>query len=499
MSSRQVAFSAGVSSGRWLQGCVVGMSILIGAAVGAESGATAMALLASGVPLLLVLSIPWLASLSIFSALVFRLAAPGVSGPIALVPDILVLVVCGRVLADVALGRGRPLPPGMRRMVWPLVGFLGLSLASTIASGDGLAVWSHAMRQFLRFPVWALALSKVDLEARDAKRLITVLLIVSLIQFPLALVQFFHPAAGATLQGVRFYQGDNVSGTFGFGGSSSTMIFLVLCSAIWLSLVFARVVPAWLLWFLAPLLVLPMALGSAASYVLFLPLAVFALMFEAVAHRRLRLNGAGLVGGVVLLIVSIWAAAHFALAPGFAGSKQQSGTALFSTSYLSRYVSESGGSSQPGSRLGFLRFAIGSDLRAGSSGIALGHGPSLAVLDPSGPSKLAGEPGDHSVLATRSVQSLQRLVIGFGFVAPGLFLLILFLPALGLGRMATADPTTRAVLSALSVAAIICAVAGAYNAPWTDPGVSAAFWALVVAGNTLAVHAEADPDVGEAA
>ena len=36
-------------------------------------------------------------------------------------------------------------------------------------------------------------------------------------------------------------------------------------------------------------------------------------------------------------------------------------------------------------------------------------------------------------------------------------------------------------LLALPLATLIYALAGVYNAPWSDPGVSAAFWALVVA------------------
>jgi hypothetical protein len=482
MLSRQVGLPAGATSARWLLGITLGASLLFGSVIGAESGVAMLAVGAAAIPLLLALSIPSLAALSILAALVFRLAAPAAHGPAALVPDILVMAVCGRVLADLALGQGRPLPTGMRRILWPLAAFIGLTLASTVSSGDSLAVWAHAMRQFLRFPIWALALSRTNLNARDAKRLVGVLLAVSLIQFPLALHQFIHPVASTVLQGVRFYKGDNVSGTFGFGGSSTAMIFLVICSAIWLSLVFARVVRAWLLWCLAPLLVLPMALGSAVSYVFFLPLAVLVLLFQGVVSRRIRLSAAGMTGGALLLIISIWAAGHFALAPGFAGSKQQSGTALFSESYLTRYFSETGGSSQPGSRLGFLRFAVGSDLRAGWVGEALGHGPSLAVLDQTGPSKLQGELGNHSALATMSVQSLQRLLIGFGFIAPGLFLLILLLPPLGLRHATPADPFGRGLFSALPVAAVVCAVASVYNAPWSDPGVSAAFWTLVVAG-----------------
>jgi 4-amino-4-deoxy-L-arabinose transferase-like glycosyltransferase len=72
-------------------------------------------------------------------------------------------------------------------------------------------------------------------------------------------------------------------------------------------------------------------------------------------------------------------------------------------------------------------------------------------------------------------------LIGFGFVVPGVFLLMILLPVAGLRRARSPDAVIRAVLLALPVAALIYALAGVYNAPWSDPGVSAAFWALAVA------------------
>jgi hypothetical protein len=494
IQARQVAAHGGFAFERWILPAMVGTAVALGAIIGTESGWALLAGGACAVPLLFTISISWLASLSVVAALAFRLAAPAAIGPVALIPDALVIVLFARILADLALGRGQPLPPGMKRMLWPLAGFLGLTLASAVANGDSLLLWGQSMRQFLRFPIWALVLSMTGLGVRDARRLVNVLLAMSLLQFPLVLYQVAHPASGAGVPGAHFFQGDNISGTFGFGGSSSAMIFLVICSVIWLPLVFERVVSAWLLWILAPFLILPMAMGSAVSYVLFLPLGILGLIIRALSSRRFRLTGAGLLTAGLLLAVSVWAAGALALAPGFAGSDQPSGTAVLSQAYLSRYISESGGSSQPGSRLGFFRFAIGSDLRAGGTGITLGHGPGLAILDRSGPGKLEGELGDHSALATRSVQSLQRLLIGFGFVAPGLFLLIIVLPVLGVRRARARDPMIRALLSAMPVAALVYILAGVYNAPWSDPGVSAAFWTLVVASYSGVLEAESLPD-----
>jgi hypothetical protein len=493
IQARQVASRGGFASERWILPAMMGTALVLGATIGAESGWALLAGGACAVPLLFTISISWLASLSVVAALAFRLGAPAAIGPVAFIPDALVIVLLARILADLALGRGQPLPPGMKRMLWPLAGFLGLTLASAVANGDSFLLWGQSMRQFVRFPIWALFLSTTGLGARDAKRLVKVLLAMSLLQLPLVLYQFAHPASGAAVPGAHFFQGDNVSGTFGFGGSSSAMIFLVICAVIWLPLVFERVVSAWLLWILAPFLILPMAMGSAVSYVLFLPLGILGLIIQALSSRRFRLTGAGVLAAGLLLAVSVWAAGALALAPGFAGSDQPAGTAVLSQSYLSRYLSESG-SSQPGSRLGFLRFAIGSDLRAGGTGITFGHGPGLAILDRSGPSKLEGELGDHSALATRSVQSLQRLLIGFGFVAPGLFLLMIVLPVLGVRRARSRDPLIRALLSAMPVAALVYLLAGVYNAPWSDPGVSAAFWTLVVASHAGVLTAESGPD-----
>jgi hypothetical protein len=476
---------------RGLVWAALGVALGLGWVISTHPAKAPLAIGLSALPLLIVLPLADLAVLSVVVALAFRLLAPSGTGAVALAPDVLALLVVGRAVADAGVRGGRTLPPGVRRMLWAVGVLACLALASAVVNGGGLMTWGQSMRQFVRFPLWGAALLTAGLTWREARKLVKALLVVSLVQFPLSLLQYLHPRAGTVIPGVHFFQGDNVSGTFGFGGSSTEMIFLVVCAVVWLQLVFARVLPAWILWGLGPLLVVPMSLGSAASFVLFLPMAIFGIVVQLMAVRRSRLSVAGLTSAVVLLSVTLWAAAHFAIAPGFAGGGQPSGSALLSQSYLSRYFSESTSGTDPGSRLGFLKFAVEADLHEGWQGVLTGRGPALSILSPGSESALEGEPGDHSAIATRSVQSFQRLVLGYGFVAPGLFLLVVLLPVVPLIRRRSSDRVGAAVVAALPVAAVVYLAAGIYNAPWSDPGLSAAFWSLVVAAN-VATQAPAE-------
>jgi hypothetical protein len=473
----------GDGGARGMVWAALGVALGLGWVISTHPAKAPLAIGLSVMPLLVVLPLADLCVLSVVAALVFRLVAPTATGPVALAPDFLALLVVGRSVADAAVGGGRALPMGMRRMLWAVAALACLALGSSIVNGGGLMAWGQSMRQFIRFPLWGAALLVAGLTWPDARKLVKALLAVSILQFPLSLAQYLHPRAGSVVPGVHFFQGDNVSGTFGFGGSSTEMIFLVICAVVWLQLVFARVLPAWILWGLGPLLVVPMSLGSAASFVLFLPMAIFGILVQLMAVRRSRLSAAGLASAVLLLSVTLWAAAHFAIAPGFAGKGQPSGSALLSQSYLSRYFSESTSGTDPGSHLGFLRFAIDADVHGGWKGILTGRGPALSVLTPGSESALEGEPGDHSAIATRSVQSFQRMVLGYGFVAPGLFILVVLLPVVPLIRRRSSDRVGMAIIAALPVAAVVFLAAGIYNAPWSDPGLSAAFWSLVVAGN----------------
>src|SRR5439155_1446337 len=93
----------------------------------------------------------------------------------------------------------------------------------------------------------------------------------------------------------------------------------------------------------------------------------------------------------------------------------------------------------------------------------------------------------------RSVQSLQRLLFGYGFPAVALYILMLCAPALALLRARPSHRMQRAVALTLPIAAVVMVLAGVYKAAWTDPGVAAAYWAMVVAAS-----APADDDAAPA-
>jgi hypothetical protein len=368
--------------------------------------------------------------------------------------------------------------------------FLSLAAASTIHSGDPALSLLASVRQFLRYPLWALALFVADLTWDEAKLLVRLVLIVSLIQLPFALLQYRSPMPASPYPGVHFFKGDNVSGTFGLGGSSSMMVFLVIAALLWLGLVMQRTIPGWILWILAPALVIPMALGSAAVFVVLLPAALVALFVRSAFSPQTRLTMGGLTGGMLLLIVAVWAAGSLALAPGFAGAKQGSATSILSNHYLQQYLATTSDAG-PTSRLGFLHLAVETNVQSGASGIVLGQGPSRAVV---GSLRVQVGANRVSVLAPASVQSVQRLILGFGFPALLVYGMMVVVPVAWVHRRArfAVDGMARALALILPVAAGLYLIAGLYNAAWTDPGVAVTFWALVVAAATgLAVPSEA--------
>ena len=96
------------------------------------------------------------------------------------------------------------------------------------------------------------------------------------------------------------------------------MVFLVAMAAVWFALAMERAIPWWTLWLIGPTVILPMALGSVAMFVVFLPLAVFLLMVRATMQGRGPRPG-GLAGLLVILAVAGWGARSFAVAPPCAG------------------------------------------------------------------------------------------------------------------------------------------------------------------------------------
>lgn len=459
-------------------GLAVLLSTLAGVAVGTGSRPALLVVAAVAAACLFALPVVWLASMAVGASLVYRLVAPTTTGVVSVVPDVLLAVTVLKVAALASVGHlGRPLALA-RRVAIPLVAFSGIALISGLYHGDPAVSFLASMRQFARYPLFALALSVYGLSWTEGKRLLTVVLGLSLVQLPLAAYQSIHPPANP-FRDVVFFPGDNISGTFGIGGSNTEMVFLVLCALVWLSLVLHRQLGGWVLWAIAPALVLPMALGSAAAFLILLPVAVVSLLIRsALAHRSVRLWGA-LVGAVFLIGTGIFTASSLSIAPGFAGSAPPNASVILQASYLSRYLTET---SDPGShtRLGFLHLAVDTDRRDGWDGLLLGQGPADAVI---GPAHVQVGATRTSLLGRSSVQSVPRLVLGFGFLGLGAFVLLVLGPLFGLKRGRPVDGTALALQTMLPVAAAVFLVAGVYNASWSDPGIAATFWALVLAAH----------------
>jgi hypothetical protein len=267
-----------------------------------------------------------------------------------------------------------------------------------------------------------------------------------------------------------------VAGTFGFAGSNTSMIFLVMMAMVWLALAIMGMVRAWLLWLLVPALVIPMALGSAATFVILLPASIVGLLAWGARTHRVRIGLRTVVTGALFFWVVMWAAQAFALAPGFVGKRQDSATALFSLGYLKHYIHQTEVSGST-SRLGFLRLAVSTNLEDGRSGVLLGQGPTKAVV---GNTRIQAGQTRASILTSASVHGFQRLLLAFGFVAAPLFAVMIAMPATGISRRMPRDDVAAALALALPIVAAIFVFAGPYNSSWSDPGVSAAYWSLVV-------------------
>jgi hypothetical protein len=445
---------------------------LMGAAIGASSRQTEMVvagLVAVGT--LVAVPLSWAVSLSLLASIVFRLAAPSETGVLSVIPDVLIGMVFVRSIANAAVHGRANLPAGIRRMLYPLLGLGVVAVVSMLVNRDQVLALLYSLRLFYRYPLWAIAATMAGLGLSDARRIVRVVLAGSILQFPVAFLQY--RASGA---------GDSVSGTFGRGGSGVMMVFLVIAAALWLALVLERAVPLWPLWFIGPALVLPMAWASAATFVVLLPLALFAvfLRFSVIRHGRLRAEV--VLAIVFILVIGGWAARSYAVAPPCAGCRAQSATQLFHDKYLSQYYVTSL-SQGPISRLGFLAFSIRENQRSGLSGELFGQGPSASFIGQASTGGLKLALSEFAAQAATSVESLQRFLLGYGFLATLLYLLLIGIPVLPfLSRKRWPEGAeARALIVSLPVAALIVVLAGPYTASWSDPGVAAVFWGLVVA------------------
>jgi hypothetical protein len=407
----------------------------------------------------------------------FRLVSPASTGAASYVPDALLVLIVFKAGFDLAVGRVER-RNAMRWLAAPLLLFLAIAVVSWLGHGAGVRSLFAAMRQYLRFPVWALALAACGIGWQHARRMMWILLGVALLQLPFALHEIGHPInAASLLPGTHFFAGDNISGTFGLGGSNSAMVFLTLAALVWLALVLYRVVPAWVLMIVAPAIVIPMALGSAAVFVLLLPAAVIALLVRASLTRGAPITVGVLVAGALVLGLVGFGARSFALAPGLNGTSQVSAASALNVDYLNAYVTETSGAG-PSRRLGFLSVALHSTVFDGAQRAFLGLGPQTAVI---GMQDVQVGPTSLSVLATASVQSVPRILLGFGVLGLIAYMILLVMPGLKMSGLEGVDRTARALALMLPVATGVYVLAGFYNAAWSDPGISCAYWTIVLA------------------
>lgn len=456
---------------------------LIAAGVGAISALAPLAGLAvAGVGLFAILLMlpPVVAVVATpMASVLYRFVSPAASGGVGLIPDILVAAVVVRALLVWIASPREPaeaLARPRQNLRLALGALLAVCVASALFNGDSLTALFVSLRQFGRFPVWCLAVLSLGLAARHRAYLLAAVVGVAFVQVPLAYYQFtgHGSAVPASYHLERF---DLVSGSFGIGGSGVLTVFLLLVFVLWCTLALRRVIRPWVWLGGSALLILPMAWGSAASFVLLVPLSLVAVVSRLVVSRRIRLPLAGVLGGVLLVGVAVWAAQSFAFAPGF-GRGQIAASQLLSDRYLGEYVSRNANTDN--SRLGFLLFALRTDTRSGPGGVLLGQGPSTAVI---GASK-GSVPTSLTEFFSRAphvAYSAQRILLGYGFLGLLVAVVLPLVPLIGAARRSGPEeaPWAEALWLAMPVVAFLYLLTGAYSAPWTEPGVAAAYWALV--------------------
>jgi hypothetical protein len=82
--------------------------------------------------------------------------------------------------------------------------------------------------------------------------------------------------------------------------------------------------------------------------------------------------------------------------------------------------------------------------------------------------------------------STQKLILGYGLVGVVAFGFLILSPLVGIRGRGGEDVSQwgNALLLAVPVIAFLYLLTGPYSAPWTEPSVAAAFWAMAVAAIT---------------
>jgi hypothetical protein len=433
-----------------------------------------MAILAA-LPLAYALPVEYLMYLPLVASFSFRIVDPTNSTIVSYIPDLLLLLFIVRVAMDLALGKAVQYSGAPRRLAAPLAAFCFLALASTLINGDTPIALISSLRQFGRFPLWAVASLLSGVTGTQGRRILKVVLAMSLLQLPFAFYQYVH--GNPYTHTPEF---DRVTGTFGEGGGGPMMIFLVGASVVWLSLAVSRSIRLWVLLGVVPALILPMAWGSAVAFLLLLPLAVFTLLTRAAVSKKTRLTLLHVVGASLLVLLGGWAAQSFSVASDVARPGNIAGTDILRTGYLSRYLETT--AAQQSSRPGFLEFAIRTNASGGPRTIAFGQGPSASIIGPAAKAGTKVSLSRFAAKSSHSVWSLQRILLGYGFLATAIYVFLIAGGAFRFGKLTDPEDRTAQALSlALPIAGGIALFGGVYTSGWADPAAAAGFWAIVVA------------------
>src|SRR5207244_13258500 len=119
--------------------------------------------------------------MSMAASRLFRLATPYETGVLSVIPDAMIGVLVLRAAADCG-GHEKAEPPrGIRWMLYPLAGVALIAAASMLVNHDQPLALLYSLRQFLRYPAWTVAAAMSGLTTRDAKRIVGIIAVGSLV------------------------------------------------------------------------------------------------------------------------------------------------------------------------------------------------------------------------------------------------------------------------------------------------------------------------------
>lgn len=229
-------------------------------------------------------------------------------------PPLLAMAMYVPLVAFIFKPRKPTVQPGWPLWVFVVVMFLIVAACSTAMSSPRLGEVVVASRAYLAFWSVALAVGVGMLAPRDMLLAWKALLVVAIIQFPVAVYQYFVVAKASS----RLSPWDAVVGTFpgnieGGGSSHGMGIFLLVMLAVVLTLWRARRISIYFAGAVLISILGTLALSEVKAAVLLVP-AVFVLIFYRELLRRPMLSFGALLASVVLMgaLFTVYATTFYA-------------------------------------------------------------------------------------------------------------------------------------------------------------------------------------------